>query len=188
MRSVDRSTKKLRKWCNYHIHCLKWPSSVVIQGYYKTYVLDHCGYHSLLRMGYMFDLNKGQTIRGIVFFQTNQHGIIFKIIIYIYCAYSKTAAWHACGGSVVIDCQAWSLPPAWASSLFYVFWLLCLTKGQPEAPSEFPVPAPPPPRVGSSGGGGDKPKDKLSNFDPTGPARATQAVKKLDKSSKCIAW
>uniref|UniRef100_A0A8C7TG37 ATPase family AAA domain-containing protein n=1 Tax=Oncorhynchus mykiss TaxID=8022 RepID=A0A8C7TG37_ONCMY len=64
-----------------------------------------------------------------------------------------------------------------------VFWLLCLTKGQPEAPSEFPVPAPPPPRVGSSGGGGDKPKDKLSNFDPTGPARATQAVKKLDKSS-----
>uniref|UniRef100_A0A8C8CJX1 ATPase family AAA domain containing 3A n=1 Tax=Oncorhynchus tshawytscha TaxID=74940 RepID=A0A8C8CJX1_ONCTS len=66
-------------------------------------------------MGYMFDLNKGQTIRGIV--------------------------------------------------------------------SEFPVPAPPPPRVGSSGGGGDKPKDKWSNFDPTGPERATQAVKKLDKSS-----
>uniref|UniRef100_A0A8C7GNE1 ATPase family AAA domain containing 3A n=1 Tax=Oncorhynchus kisutch TaxID=8019 RepID=A0A8C7GNE1_ONCKI len=67
-----------------------------------------------------------------------------------------------------------------------VFWLLCLNKGQPEAPSEFPVPAPPPPRVGSSGGGGDKPKDKWSNFDPTGPERATQAVKKLDKSSKCL--
>uniref|UniRef100_A0A8C7R457 ATPase family AAA domain containing 3A n=1 Tax=Oncorhynchus mykiss TaxID=8022 RepID=A0A8C7R457_ONCMY len=61
-------------------------------------------------------------------------------------------------------------------------WLFGLNKGQPEAPPEFPVPPPPPPPAGGSGGGGDKPKDKWSNFDPTGLERAAQAAKELDKS------
>ncbi|XP_062320752.1 ATPase family AAA domain containing 3 isoform X2 [Osmerus eperlanus] len=64
-------------------------------------------------------------------------------------------------------------------------WLFGLNKGQPEAPPEFPGPPPPPPPAGGSGGGstgGDKPKDKWSNFDPTGLERAAQAAKELDKS------
>ncbi|XP_035633587.2 ATPase family AAA domain containing 3 [Oncorhynchus keta] len=61
-------------------------------------------------------------------------------------------------------------------------WLFGLNKGQPEAPPEFPVPPPPAPPAGGSGGGGDKPKDKWSNFDPTGLERAAQAAKELDKS------
>ncbi|KAL0978425.1 hypothetical protein UPYG_G00170250 [Umbra pygmaea] len=65
-------------------------------------------------------------------------------------------------------------------------WLFGLNKGQPEVPPEYPVPpAPPPPAGGSgggSGGGGDKPKDKWSNFDPTGLERAAKAAKDLDKS------
>ncbi|XP_070967301.1 ATPase family AAA domain containing 3 [Oncorhynchus clarkii lewisi] len=61
-------------------------------------------------------------------------------------------------------------------------WLFGLNKGQPEAPPEFPVPPPPPPPAGGSGGGGDKPKDKWSNFDPTGLERAARAAKELDKS------
>ncbi|KAK6321419.1 hypothetical protein J4Q44_G00083950 [Coregonus suidteri] len=58
-------------------------------------------------------------------------------------------------------------------------WLFGLNKGQPEAPPEFPVPPPLPP---PAGGGDDKPKDKWSNFDPTGLERAAQAAKELDKS------
>uniref|UniRef100_A0A7N8WYI8 ATPase family AAA domain containing 3A n=1 Tax=Mastacembelus armatus TaxID=205130 RepID=A0A7N8WYI8_9TELE len=62
-------------------------------------------------------------------------------------------------------------------------WLFGLNKGQPEAPSGLPVPPPPPPPPsGGSSGGGDKPKDKWSNFDPTGLERAAQAAKELDKS------
>ncbi|XP_023278297.1 ATPase family AAA domain-containing protein 3-B-like [Seriola lalandi dorsalis] len=62
-------------------------------------------------------------------------------------------------------------------------WLFGLNKGQPEAPSGLPVqPPPPPPPAGGSSGGGDKPKDKWSNFDPTGLERAAQAAKDLDKS------
>ncbi|XP_036388266.1 ATPase family AAA domain containing 3 [Megalops cyprinoides] len=62
-------------------------------------------------------------------------------------------------------------------------WLFGLNKGQPEPPPGLPVPPPPPPPAGSSGGsGGDKPKDKWSNFDPTGLERAAQAAKELDKS------
>lgn len=60
-------------------------------------------------------------------------------------------------------------------------WLFGINKGQPEAPPELPIP-PPPPTGGSSGGGGDKPKDKWSNFDPTGLERAANAAKELDKS------
>ncbi|XP_069543952.1 ATPase family AAA domain containing 3 [Brachyistius frenatus] len=60
-------------------------------------------------------------------------------------------------------------------------WLFGLNKGQPEAPPGLPVPPPPPP-AGGSGSGGDKPKDKWSNFDPTGLERAAQAAKELDKS------
>ncbi|XP_042261956.1 ATPase family AAA domain containing 3 [Thunnus maccoyii] len=65
-------------------------------------------------------------------------------------------------------------------------WLFGLNKGQPEVPPGLPVqPPPPPPPAGGSGGGGgggDKPKDKWSNFDPTGLERAAQAAKELDKS------
>ncbi|XP_059185308.1 ATPase family AAA domain containing 3 [Centropristis striata] len=62
-------------------------------------------------------------------------------------------------------------------------WLFGLSKGQPEPPAGLPVqPPPPPPPAGGSSGGGDKPKDKWSNFDPTGLERAAQAAKELDKS------
>lgn len=66
-------------------------------------------------------------------------------------------------------------------------WLFGLNKGQPEVPSGLPVQPPPPtpPPAGGSSGGGDKPKDKWSNFDPTGLERAAQAAKELDKSRKC---
>lgn len=65
-------------------------------------------------------------------------------------------------------------------------WLFGLNKGQPEPPPGLPVqPPPPPPPAGGSNGGGDKPKDKWSNFDPTGLERAAQAAKDLDKSRKC---
>ncbi|XP_029287139.1 ATPase family AAA domain containing 3 [Cottoperca gobio] len=62
-------------------------------------------------------------------------------------------------------------------------WLFGLNKGQPEMPPGLPVqPPPPPPPAGGSSGGGDKPKDKWSNFDPTGLERAANAAKELDKS------
>ncbi|XP_075966997.1 ATPase family AAA domain containing 3 [Anarhichas minor] len=62
-------------------------------------------------------------------------------------------------------------------------WLFGLNKGQPEVPPGLPVPPPPPPPpAGGSSGGGDKPKDKWSNFDPTGLERAAHAAKELDKS------
>ncbi|KAK2862120.1 hypothetical protein Q5P01_001653 [Channa striata] len=62
-------------------------------------------------------------------------------------------------------------------------WLFGLNKGQPEPPPGLPIqPPPPPPPAGGSSGGGDKPKDKWSNFDPTGLERAAQAAKELDKS------
>ncbi|XP_036415760.1 ATPase family AAA domain containing 3 [Colossoma macropomum] len=62
-------------------------------------------------------------------------------------------------------------------------WLFGLNRGQPEPPPDLPVPPPPPPPPGGSGGsGGDKPKDKWSNFDPTGLERAAQAARELDKS------
>uniref|UniRef100_A0A8C7XH41 ATPase family AAA domain containing 3A n=1 Tax=Oryzias sinensis TaxID=183150 RepID=A0A8C7XH41_9TELE len=60
-------------------------------------------------------------------------------------------------------------------------WLFGLNKGQPEPPPGLPEPPPPPPPAGGSSGG-DKPKDKWSNFDPTGLERAAQAAKELDKS------
>lgn len=64
-------------------------------------------------------------------------------------------------------------------------WLFGLNRGQPEAPPEMPVPPPPPPPAGGSGGSsGDKPKDKWSNFDPTGLERAAKAAKDLDHSRK----
>ncbi|XP_024126763.1 ATPase family AAA domain containing 3 [Oryzias melastigma] len=62
-------------------------------------------------------------------------------------------------------------------------WLFGLNKSQPEPPPGLPEPPPPPPPpAGGSSGGGDKPKDKWSNFDPTGLERAAQAAKELDKS------
>ncbi|XP_055016747.1 ATPase family AAA domain containing 3 [Boleophthalmus pectinirostris] len=62
-------------------------------------------------------------------------------------------------------------------------WLFGLNKGQPEPPGvPGQPPPPPPPPTGGSGSGGDKPKDKWSNFDPTGLERAAQAAKELDKS------
>ncbi|XP_066546633.1 ATPase family AAA domain containing 3 [Amia ocellicauda] len=62
-------------------------------------------------------------------------------------------------------------------------WLFGLNKGQPSPPPDLPVPPPPPPPAGGSGGsGGDKPKDKWSNFDPTGLERAARAARELDQS------
>ncbi|XP_076857740.1 ATPase family AAA domain containing 3 [Brachyhypopomus gauderio] len=61
-------------------------------------------------------------------------------------------------------------------------WLFGLKKGQTDVPPDLPVPPPPPPPAGGSGSSGDKPKDKWSNFDPTGLERAAQAAKELDKS------
>uniref|UniRef100_A0A8C1UQS6 ATPase family AAA domain containing 3A n=1 Tax=Cyprinus carpio TaxID=7962 RepID=A0A8C1UQS6_CYPCA len=63
-------------------------------------------------------------------------------------------------------------------------WLFGLNKGQSASPPDAPVPpAPPPPPGGGSGSGsGDRPKDKWSNFDPTGLERAAQAAKELDRS------
>uniref|UniRef100_A0AAY4B361 AAA+ ATPase domain-containing protein n=1 Tax=Denticeps clupeoides TaxID=299321 RepID=A0AAY4B361_9TELE len=63
-------------------------------------------------------------------------------------------------------------------------WLFGLRKGQSDVPPEMPIPPPPPPPPagGSGGSGGDRPKDKWSNFDPTGLERAAQAAKELDKS------
>lgn len=65
-------------------------------------------------------------------------------------------------------------------------WLFGLNKGQSGGPPDAPVPPvppPPPPPAGGSGSG-DKPKDKWSNFDPTGLERAAQAAKDLDRSGE----
>ncbi|KAK1800062.1 hypothetical protein P4O66_006572 [Electrophorus voltai] len=61
-------------------------------------------------------------------------------------------------------------------------WLFGLNKAPAGAPPDAPPPPPPPPPGGSRGNGGDKPKDKWSNFDPTGLERAAQAAKELDRS------
>uniref|UniRef100_A0A8C1NM05 ATPase family AAA domain containing 3A n=1 Tax=Cyprinus carpio TaxID=7962 RepID=A0A8C1NM05_CYPCA len=64
-------------------------------------------------------------------------------------------------------------------------WLFGLNKGQSGSPPDAPVPPappPPPPGGGSGSGSGDRPKDKWSNFDPTGLERAAQAAKELDRS------
>lgn len=60
-------------------------------------------------------------------------------------------------------------------------WLFGLNKGQSVAPPDGPVP-PSPPAPPAGGSGSDKPKDKWSNFDPTGLERAAQAAKELDRS------
>ncbi|XP_055073331.2 ATPase family AAA domain containing 3 [Misgurnus anguillicaudatus] len=59
-------------------------------------------------------------------------------------------------------------------------WLFGLNKGQSVAPPDGPVPPAPP--APPPGGSGDKPKDKWSNFDPTGLERAANAAKELDRS------
>lgn len=62
-------------------------------------------------------------------------------------------------------------------------WLFGYNKGQPAPPDVPGLPVPPPP-PGGSGDGGDKnkPKDKWSNFDPTGLERAAKAARELDSS------
>lgn len=59
-------------------------------------------------------------------------------------------------------------------------WLFGLNKGQASPPPDLPLP--PPPVGGEGGEGGDKPKDKWSNFDPTGLERAAKAARDLDQS------
>ncbi|KAG2466327.1 ATAD3 protein, partial [Polypterus senegalus] len=59
-------------------------------------------------------------------------------------------------------------------------WLFGINKGQPAPPADVPPFVPPP--AGSGGGGEDKPKDKWSNFDPTGLERAAKAARELDQS------
>ncbi|XP_056303986.1 LOW QUALITY PROTEIN: ATPase family AAA domain containing 3 [Danio aesculapii] len=63
-------------------------------------------------------------------------------------------------------------------------WLFGLNKGQSGGTPELPPPPTPPAPPGGSGGSGaaDKPKDKWSNFDPTGLERAAQAARELDQS------
>ncbi|XP_063799085.1 ATPase family AAA domain-containing protein 3 [Pseudophryne corroboree] len=62
-------------------------------------------------------------------------------------------------------------------------WLFGYNKGQPAPPDVPGMPVPPPP-PGGDGDGGDKnkPKDKWSNFDPTGLERAAKAARELDQS------
>ncbi|NP_991266.1 ATPase family AAA domain containing 3 [Danio rerio] len=60
-------------------------------------------------------------------------------------------------------------------------WLFGLNKGQSGGPPELPPPPAPPAPPGGSGAA-DKPKDKWSNFDPTGLERAAQAARELDQS------
>ncbi|KAM4015414.1 ATPase family AAA domain-containing protein 3A [Anomaloglossus baeobatrachus] len=62
-------------------------------------------------------------------------------------------------------------------------WLFGYNKGQPAPPDVPGLPVPPPP-LGGDGDGGDKnkPKDKWSNFDPTGLERAAKAARELDQS------
>ncbi|XP_073441557.1 ATPase family AAA domain-containing protein 3-A [Dendrobates tinctorius] len=62
-------------------------------------------------------------------------------------------------------------------------WLFGYNKGQPAPPDVPGLPMPPPP-LGGDGDGGDKnkPKDKWSNFDPTGLERAAKAARELDQS------
>ncbi|MGH0184452.1 UNVERIFIED_CONTAM: hypothetical protein FKN15_014857 [Acipenser sinensis] len=59
-------------------------------------------------------------------------------------------------------------------------WLFGLNKGQASPPPDLPLP--PSPVGGEGGEGGDKPKDKWSNFDPTGLERAAKAARDLDQS------
>ncbi|XP_030041508.1 ATPase family AAA domain-containing protein 3A [Microcaecilia unicolor] len=59
-------------------------------------------------------------------------------------------------------------------------WLFGVNKGPPVPGG--PPSLPPPPDVGGSGDPGDKPKDKWSNFDPTGLERAAKAARELDQS------
>ncbi|XP_075045894.1 ATPase family AAA domain-containing protein 3A [Mixophyes fleayi] len=62
-------------------------------------------------------------------------------------------------------------------------WLFGYNKGPPVPPDVPGLPVPPPP-PGGDGDGGDKnkPKDKWSNFDPTGLERAAKAARELDQS------
>ncbi|KAM4704094.1 ATPase family AAA domain-containing protein 3A [Rhinophrynus dorsalis] len=62
-------------------------------------------------------------------------------------------------------------------------WLFGLNKGQPDPTGVPGFPEPPSP-PGGDGDGGDKnkPKDKWSNFDPTGLERAAKAARELDQS------
>ncbi len=100
-----------------------------------------------------------------------------------------TRVWRKCSDRSVAAAASRptrNRPNCALSVLFKMSWLFGLNKGQPEVPPGLPVqPPPPPPPAGGSGGGGDKPKDKWSNFDPTGLERAAQAAKELDKSRKC---
>ncbi|MGH0191735.1 UNVERIFIED_CONTAM: hypothetical protein FKN15_071600 [Acipenser sinensis] len=59
-------------------------------------------------------------------------------------------------------------------------WLFGLNKGQASPPPDLPLP--PSPVGGEGGEGRDKPKDKWSNFDPTGLERAAKAARDLDQS------
>ncbi|XP_029434402.1 ATPase family AAA domain-containing protein 3 [Rhinatrema bivittatum] len=59
-------------------------------------------------------------------------------------------------------------------------WLFGVNKGPP-VPGGLPS-LPPPPDGGGGGDTGDKPKDKWSNFDPTGLERAAKAARELDQS------
>lgn len=62
-------------------------------------------------------------------------------------------------------------------------WLFGWGKGSGTPPTDDQT-ASTPAEGGSGGSGGDKPKDKWSNFDPTGLERAAKAARDLDKSRR----
>ncbi|XP_035236669.1 ATPase family AAA domain-containing protein 3-like isoform X2 [Anguilla anguilla] len=62
-------------------------------------------------------------------------------------------------------------------------WLFGWRRGQSAPPPDSSeTPSTPQSEGGSGGNGDDKPKDKWSNFDPTGLERAARAARELDKS------
>ncbi|XP_064156747.1 ATPase family AAA domain-containing protein 3-like isoform X8 [Anguilla rostrata] len=62
-------------------------------------------------------------------------------------------------------------------------WLFGWRRGQSAPPPDSSeTPSTPQAEGGSGGNGDDKPKDKWSNFDPTGLERAARAARELDKS------
>lgn len=61
-------------------------------------------------------------------------------------------------------------------------WLFGWGRGKTPQPEEETFSAPEGGSGASGGGGGDKPRDKWSNFDPTGLERAAKAAKELDRS------
>lgn len=154
--------------------------------------MTHCGYR-IHRWGYLHVSWRRPLLKQPM----RRNVICYRPIIVAVIQPVSYACAHYCGETRVEeelwqDCFSYwfsvRTEPINCSSfiLIKMSWLFGLNK-QPEVPPSLPAQPPPPPSppAGGSGGGGDKPKDKWSNFDPTGLERAAQAAKDLDKSRKC---